>query len=70
MTPETTYPAVLGAVLVRKRKEMGLDQVTVAKKVGVSRTTWSRVENGEVALSIDQLPKVAEVLEYKGGMAN
>ena len=69
ITPETSYPAIMGAILVDKRKKMGLDQANLAKKVGVSRPTWSRIENGEIALGVDQLLKVAEVLEYKGGIS-
>lgn len=54
--------------LVRRRKELGLGQAEVEQKVGISRATWSRTENGEVALGVDQLPKVVEVLQYGGGV--
>jgi transcriptional regulator with XRE-family HTH domain len=57
-----TYPALTGAVLVAKRKEMGLSQAEVAERVGLTVSTWSRIENGESALTIEQLAMAAQAL--------
>ena len=59
MKNETTYQAVLGSLISQKRKQKQIDQGEMAKAVGVSRSTWSRIEAGESALSMDQLAKAA-----------
>jgi transcriptional regulator with XRE-family HTH domain len=51
----TSYPAVLGRLLTQARSVKGLDQSRVAEAVGVSQSTWSRIEKGEIALTIEQL---------------
>lgn len=63
MKNETTYQAVLGRLIIQKRQEKNIDQEEMARHVGVSRSTWSRIESGSSALNIDQLTKVASKLE-------
>ncbi len=58
----TTYPALVGAFLAAKRKELGLSQSTLAASVGLTVSTWSRIENGESALTIEQLKLAAHTL--------
>ena len=60
-----TYPAVVGAILVARRKSRNQSQAEVAKAVGLSVSTWSRIENGESALTIEQLALAAEVLDLR-----
>ena len=62
MQNETTYQAVLGRLIAQKRKERNLDQEEMARRVGVSRSTWSRIESGSSTLSLDQLAKAAGAL--------
>ena len=62
LKPETTYQAVVGRVIVKLRKELGIDQLLLAKSVGVTQSTWSRIERGESSLSIGQLAKASEYL--------
>lgn len=62
MRNETTYQTVLGRLIAQKRKEKGIDQEELARRVGVSRSTWSRIEAGSSALSMDQLAKAASAL--------
>lgn len=57
-----SYASVVGKVIAQLRSEKGLDQVGMANAVGIGQSTWSRLENGDSALSIDQLSKVAELL--------
>lgn len=64
---ETTYQAVLGRVIVRKRQEKQIDQEDMARHVGVGRSTWSRIEAGASALSMDQLAKAANKLDIAMG---
>lgn len=62
MKPATTYPAIVGCLLANSRKRKGLDQAKVAAAMGLSQASWSRIERGETALSVDQLHRAAEVL--------
>lgn len=62
MKSETTYQAVLGRLIVQKRQEKQIDQGEMARHVGVSRSTWSRIEAGASALTMDQLAKAADKL--------
>ena len=57
-----SYSAVVGAILVARRKEQGLSQAQVAEGVGLATSTWSRIENGESAPTIEQLALAAEAL--------
>lgn len=60
---QTTYPAVLGQVLARKRAAKNLDQEEIAKLVGVSQPTWSRIERGETPINVSMLAQTATVLQ-------
>lgn len=62
LVTSTSYPAIVGSVLVSLRKERGMNQVELSDAVGVKQATWSRVENGMSALSIEQLGKAAAKL--------
>lgn len=59
----TSYSAVVGQVLINMRTEKDINQGEMAKAVGVGQSTWSRIEKGEVALSIDQLARASRKLE-------
>ena len=65
LSPETTYQAIVGSVLVGIRKELGVEQSALAKAVGVNQSTWSRIERGKSALSIEQLFLAANHLQIK-----
>ncbi|HMY00520.1 MAG: helix-turn-helix transcriptional regulator [Pseudomonadales bacterium] len=58
----TTYPAVVGAILIARRKELGLSQNALAESVGLTVSTWSRIENGDSALTIEQLKLAGDKL--------
>ncbi len=45
------------------RIKKGLSQQTLADKVGVDRSTISRIENNEIETTIDNAIKLAEVLK-------
>ena len=55
LDPETTYQSVIGQVIVTLRKEQSIEQATMASAVGVTQSTWSRIERGESSLTVDQL---------------
>ena len=61
----TTYPALVGNIIAQLRKERGFGQAEFAAMVGLGQSTWSRIEKGESALTVEQLAKTAEQLEMK-----
>lgn len=62
LKPGTSYPAVVGSVLVNLRNQQGIRQGDLAQAVGVTQATWSRIENGSSALTIEQLGTAASRL--------
>lgn len=57
----TTYQSVLGAVinLLRSSSEKTITQADIAESLGVTVSTWSRIERGESPLTLEQLLTVA-----------
>ncbi|MGH1343811.1 MAG: helix-turn-helix domain-containing protein [Nannocystales bacterium] len=60
--------AVLGCVLRHVRKKRGLQQCDVAKSLGVTSSTISRIENGAQAVAVVQLRQVAKALSTEAWM--
>ena len=58
----TTYSAIVGQVLANLRQERDVKQGELAAAVNIGQSTWSRIEKGEVAISIDQLARAAAAL--------
>ena len=48
----------LGRSLSKIRKKKGLTQAQIAKKIGISRDRWSRIERGAVD------PWISEIYEF------
>lgn len=44
------------------RNQLGISQDGLAKKVGIDRSTISRIENNEIETTIDNAVKIAEAL--------
>ncbi len=65
LQPETTVQSVIGQVIVKIRKEMNFEQHQLAKAAGVNQSTWSKIERGESALSIEKLMQVAGFMQIK-----
>ena len=63
----TTSGAVLGQILVKLRLAKTLKQGEVAAAVGVSASTWSRIEKGDSGISIEQLRLAAKALSVTPG---
>lgn len=55
----TTYGTVFGRVLLEKRRTAGKEQEDVAEAVGVSQSTYSRIERGDVSVTLDMLSRLA-----------
>lgn len=66
MQPETSYSAIVGRILARKREELGWDQARMAEEVGVNRSSWSRIENGDVDFKLELLSKIAGAMGRAG----
>jgi transcriptional regulator with XRE-family HTH domain len=61
----TTSAAILGATIGKLRKEKGMTQQELGEKVGVTASTWSRIEQGESQLSTDHLRAAARALDVE-----
>ena len=44
--PWTTYSAIVGSVVARRRRELGLGQAQFAQNLAISQPTYSRIERG------------------------
>lgn len=61
----TTSAAILGATIGKLRKEKEMTQQELGEKVGVTASTWSRIEQGESQLSTDHLRAAARTLNVE-----
>jgi len=57
-----TYDAVVGIVLQYLREHIGTTQADLAKSMNLTVSTWSRIERGQSALSLNQLEKASIAL--------
>jgi transcriptional regulator with XRE-family HTH domain len=62
LRPEATIQSIIGRVIVKIRKNGGTEQGRLAAAVGVTQSTWSRIERGESSLSVEQLFVAANFL--------
>lgn len=53
----------LGARIKRLREEKNYSQMYLAGKLGVTQKAYSKIENNQTKLSVDNLLRIAEVLE-------
>ncbi len=56
---------MVGRVLGYLRELNRLDQAVLASAFGISQSTWSRIENGQSALTVDQLARAATALSMQ-----
>ena len=67
ITPKlgTTYQSVFGVVInsLRAAREPAVTQADLASHLGLTVSTWSRIERGESAISLDQMVSVAMFFE-------
>lgn len=65
--PTITYPTLVGQVILKHRKSLGIDQSAMAQALGITQPAYSRLEQGNSVLSITQLRTIAHVLKFKPG---
>jgi len=63
---QATYSAILGIVLSNLRKQEGIEQGEIAKTMGLTQASYSRLESGKSAFSIDQMYQAASALGLSG----
>ena len=54
---------VLAHKIRLKRKEKGYSQDYMADQLGITSSTYSKIERGETRLDVDRLKQIVEVLE-------
>ena len=54
---------IIGKKIMKLRTDYGLTQISCADCIGVSRPSMVNIEKGRQALTIDNLYKIADVLE-------
>lgn len=60
---QTTYAQILANVVKGHREMRGIAVGDWAKKLGMSRSTWFRLESGSTDMSVTQLRSAARVLK-------
>ncbi|WP_396621708.1 helix-turn-helix domain-containing protein [Marinobacter sp. W-8] len=58
-TGKTSFSAVLGVVLSNLRKSRNIEQGEMASRMGLSQPSYSRLEGGKSAFSVDQMYQAA-----------
>lgn len=53
----------VAAALRRERKARGFSQVVLGRRAAISRTTLSRIENGDRLPSLEMLQRLADALD-------
>lgn len=53
----------IGQRLAARRKALGWTQAVIAEKIGVAEETMSRMESGKVAISLERLAQLTDLLD-------
>jgi transcriptional regulator with XRE-family HTH domain len=61
-TRTKSVAATLGAEIRATREKAGLSQEEVAKKIGMTRPNYARIEQGKTNVTIDSLLRIADGL--------
>ncbi len=65
--PTITYGAIVGRVIENYRRDAGVDQGTIAKSLTISQSAYSRLEQGQSAMTLAQLRAIAGALRRTPG---
>lgn len=58
-----TYESVVCQALAKLRDQKKFSQAEFAARIGLSPSTWSRIEGGDTGISLDHLKKAADALD-------
>ena len=58
-----SYSAVVARLIANHRQVKGIEQAEMAARLGITPPSYSRVETGQTALTVDTLFSIAAVLE-------
>ena len=67
ISKQITYAAILGRVLQGHREAAGLNQGQVAAALGISQPAYSKIEQGDTAVTVLQLRQITQVLRIDPG---
>ncbi|MCX7997338.1 MAG: helix-turn-helix domain-containing protein [Leptospiraceae bacterium] len=56
---------MLGSIIRRKRKKLGIKSVEIARRVGISRQAYSQIEQGRINPSATTLVKISKELNLE-----
>ena len=56
--------------LINRRKELGLSQVDVARKLGVDKSHYCNIEKGKRGISLDIAYQLSKILKVKFAYEN
>jgi transcriptional regulator with XRE-family HTH domain len=59
----TRTNVIVGLRIKERRKELGMLQSELARRLGIDATNLSAIEHGRQGVSADRLVKLAEILE-------
>ena len=60
--PAITYAQLLGRVVEHHRRQIGLHQAAIANALSVTQSAYSRLEQGDSAMSVNHLRVIAQAL--------
>lgn len=60
------YSVIVGRVLQHRRMQLGLQQSDLASALRITQSAYSRLESGDIVLSLTQLRIAAAVLRTSG----
>ena len=61
----TSIPAIIGSLIAKRRIERDLSQTDAAHFLDIGTSSWSRIENGETSMTLDQLFAMCKGLDLK-----
>ena len=60
--PTISYATLVGRIVEHHRTQARIHQETMAQALGISQSAYSRLEQGQSAMSVTQLRKIADKL--------
>ena len=63
---DTAVLKVFGAAMRRERERLTLTSTALSRRLGISQSSWSRIESGEREPSLEMLRKIHKVIPVTG----